>query len=96
MHEYRSWVRSWYQVGFEHLLFSPNPKIFIKLHCAAELEAMDTNGLSDPYVRIAVGAGKLQAGAARKGGLSALFAPAADRGEDHVTHDSSIKHGACV
>jgi len=41
-----TWVRSWYQLGFEDLLYAPNPKVFIKVHCAKDLEAMDMSGSS--------------------------------------------------
>jgi len=47
----QTWVRSWYQLGFEDLLYAPNPKVYIRVHSASDLEALDVSGTSDPYVR---------------------------------------------
>ena len=47
----QTWVRSWYQLGFEDLLYAPNPKVYIRVHSASDLEALDVLGTSDPYVR---------------------------------------------
>mmetsp|Transcript_20575 Transcript_20575/g.49836 ORF Transcript_20575/g.49836 Transcript_20575/m.49836 type:complete len:748 (-) Transcript_20575:390-2633(-) len=53
-----AYVRSWYMLGTEELLFSPNPNLHISILEARDLEAMDLSGLSDPYVTIRVGAEK--------------------------------------
>ena len=83
----QTWVRSWYQLGFEELLYVPNPKAFIKIHGAADLEAMDTNGLSDPYVKIFVGEDKFDPN--EQSGLLAFL-----RGSkgSFATAQTSIKH----
>ena len=67
----QTWVRSWYQLGFAELLYVPNPKAFIKIHGAADLEPMDANGLADPYVRVFVGEDKFDP--TEKTGLLAYF-----------------------
>jgi hypothetical protein len=49
------YARSWYMIGTEELLFSPNPNLHLSIWEARDLEGMDLSGLSDPYVTIRVG-----------------------------------------
>ena len=63
----KSWVRSWYQLGFEDLIFAKRPILFVKLHTATELEFAAG---SVPQVVVHAGSNRVTATEEKKRGLS--------------------------